>query len=73
MSMWQLICNNEVVDTVDLKTNVYEEAHTYFRLKKNLGNKPFNDLFIVKEYTRPKKPVGNVKWWKDETTKLDDF
>jgi len=73
MSMWQLLCNNEVVDTVNLKTDVYEEAHTYYRLRKNLNNKSFNDLFIVKEYIRPRKPVGNVKWWRDETTKLDDF
>jgi len=71
--MWQLLCNNEVVDTVNLKTDVYEEAHTYYRLRKNLNNKSFNDLFIVKEYIRPRKPVGNVKWWRDETTKLDDF
>jgi hypothetical protein len=71
--MWQLLCNNEVVDTVNLKTDVYEEAHTYYRLRKNLNNKSFNDLFIVKEYIRPRKHVGNVKWWRDETTKLDDF
>jgi hypothetical protein len=73
MGMWQLLCNNEVVDTVNLKTSVYEEAHTYFRLRKNLDNDSFNILFIVKEYIEPEKPIGNVKWWKEESTKLDDF
>ncbi|GEM_PF-4832308 len=73
MSMWELVCNGETIDRVDLKTKEYEEAHTYFRLRKNLNNKSFNDLFIVKEYTIPKKPVGNVNWWRDESTKLDDF
>lgn len=73
MGMWQLLCNNEVVDTVNLKTSVYEEAHTYFRLRKNLDNDSFNILFIVKEYIEPENPIGNVKWWKEESTKLDDF
>ena len=73
MGMWQLLCNNEVVDTVNLKTSVYEEAHTYFRLRKNLDNDSFNILFIVKEYIETEKPIGNVKWWKEESTKLDDF
>ena len=73
MSMWELVCNGETVDRVDLKTNVYEEAHTYFRLRKNLNSRSFNDLFIVKEYERPKKSLGNIEWWKGEPTKLDDF
>ena len=41
MGTWQLLCNEEVVDTVDLKTNIYEEAHTYFRLRKNLKPEDF--------------------------------
>ena len=53
MCMWQLLCNEEVVDTVDLKTDKYEEAHTYFRLRKNLDNEGFNRIFIVKEYIKP--------------------
>ncbi len=73
MSMWELVCNGETVDRVDLKTDVYEEAHTYFRLRKNLGSKPFNDLFIVKEYKRPKRNLGNIEWWRGESKKLDDF
>lgn len=73
MGMWQLLCNEEVVDTVDLKTDKYEEAHTYFRLRKNLDNEGFNRIFIVKEYIKPKKSIGNIRWWKDESVKLDDF
>ena len=73
MGMWQLLCNEEVVDTVDLKTEKYEEAHTYFRLQKNLDNEGFNRIFIVKEYIKPKKSIGNIRWWKDESVKLDDF
>ena len=73
MGMWQLLCNEEVVDTVDLKTDKYEEAHTYFRLRKNLDNEGFNRIFIVKEYVRPRKPIGEVKGWEGESTKLDDF
>jgi|TARA_B110000977_G_C10871119_1_gene413625 hypothetical protein len=73
MSTWQLLCGEEVIDTVSLKTDNYEEAHTYFRLRKNLDNDTFNKLFLVKEYTRPQKPIGNVEWWKSEPNKLDDF
>ena len=39
MSMWELLIKNEVVDRVDLKTSEYNEAHSYFRLIKNLSNK----------------------------------
>ena len=52
MSTWQLLCSEEVIDTVSLKTDNYEEAHTYFRLRKNLDNDTFNKLFLVKEYTK---------------------
>ena len=77
MGTWQLFVNGttyiEPIDTVDLKTDIYEEAHTYFRLRKNLNNEAFNKLFIVKEYIKLKRTMGNVEWWKGEATKLDDF
>ena len=57
MSMWELLINNEVIDRVDLNTDKYEEAHTYFRLRKNLDNEGFNRIFIVKEYIKPKKSI----------------
>tara|TARA_B110001454_G_C12601928_1_gene384848 strand:+ start:56 stop:289 length:234 start_codon:yes stop_codon:yes gene_type:complete len=77
MGTWQLFVNGttyiEPIDTVDLKTDIYEEAHTYFRLRKHLDSKIFNKLFVVKEYVSSKKQLGNVEWWKGEVTKLDDF
>ena len=73
MSMWELLINDEVIDRVDLNTDKYEEAHTYIRLRKNLKPEPFNDMFVVREYVQPKKSIGNIKWWKGEPTKLDDF
>jgi|TARA_B110000263_G_C15177006_1_gene449732 hypothetical protein len=80
MSTWQLLINSsnnknnkEAVDTVNLNTTVFEEAHTYFRLRKNLDSETFNKLFIVKEYIKPSRTMGNVEWWKGEATKLDDF
>ena len=77
MSTWQLFTVNsdetEAVDTVSLQTDIYEEAHTYFRLRKNLDGETFNKLFIVKEYIPQNKSLGKVEWWKGEPTKLDDF
>ena len=73
MGIWQLLLNNEAVDTVDLKTESYEEAHTYFRLRKHLDAESFNKLFVVKKYKRKQKPVGPIEWWKDTNTNLDDF
>ena len=73
MSTWQLLCGDEVIDTVNLKTDNYEEAHTYYRLRKNLDNDTFNKLFIVKEYIKPVRPMGKIEWWKGEPNQLDDF
>ena len=73
MSTWQLFSNDEVIDTKQLQTSNYEDAHTYFRLQKNLDRDVFNKLFIVKEYIKPKKTMGKVEWWKGESTRLDDF
>ena len=79
MSTWQLFSNDEVIDTKQLQTSNYEDAHTYFRLQKNLDSDVFNKLFIVKEYIKPKKTMGKVEWWRwgggwgGESTRLDDF
>ena len=27
----------------------------------------------LKKELKKEKPIGEVKWWKDETTKLDEF
>ena len=28
---------------------------------------------LLKKEPKKEKPVGEVKWWKDESTKLDEF
>jgi len=73
MSMWELLVNGEVIDRISLETNKYEEAHTYFRLRKNLDSKSFNDLFIVKEHKNrtSSTPFKSISWWKDENMNLD--
>ena len=71
MSMWELLVNGEVIDRMDLKTDKYDEAHTYFRLRKNLNIKSFDNIFKVRKYVQLEKPVGDIKWWKEENTKLD--
>ena len=58
MGIWQLLLNDEAVDTVDLKTESYEEAHTYFRLRKHLDAESFNKLFVVKKNKRKRKQLG---------------
>ena len=73
MSMWELLIKNEVVDRVDLKTSEYNEAHSYFRLIKILSNKSFNEIFKVRKCVKLKQPLGEVKWWKDESATLDEF
>jgi hypothetical protein len=37
--------------------------------RKKLEEKDFDNIFKVK----PNPPVGRYKWWKEETTELDDF
>ena len=28
---------------------------------------------LLKKEPKKVKPIGRIKWWKDESTKLDDF
>jgi hypothetical protein len=28
---------------------------------------------LLKREPKKKTPIGRIKWWKDESTKLDDF
>ena len=83
MSTWQLLCNrelysntdaesiDEIIDTVNLRTNKYEEAHTYFRLRKNLDKKAFDNIFTVRQYKSSTTSVRGYQWWKDESKNLD--
>ena len=65
----------EVVDTIDFTegpthTANIQGAKSYFMARKMLKEKDFDNLFTVK----PKPYVGReYKWWKEESTDLDDF
>ena len=61
MSMWELLINNEVIDRVDLNTDKYEEAHTYFRLRKNLKKLGKKMMKIGKMMMKKMKKKWNPK------------
>jgi hypothetical protein len=71
MSIWELRVAEEVIDRLDLKTDKYEEAHTYFRLRKNLDKKAFDNIFTVRQYKSSTTNVRGYQWWKDESKNLD--
>ena len=56
---------NEMLGTANI-----QGAKSYFMARKMLKEKDFDNLFTVK----PKPYVGReYKWWKEESTDLDDF
>ena len=75
---YQLVMKNtrEVVTVTDRKVFGLNEAKAYYVRMKQLKEKDFDKLYQVEEYKRPKgiPPVHReIKWWKDESTELDDF
>jgi hypothetical protein len=60
--------DEEVIDASDLPNK--EEAKIYFMGRKQLKEKDFDNLFVVKKKPYTEKPY---KWWKEESTNLDDF
>ena len=75
---YQLVMKNtrEVVTVTDSKVFGLNEAKAYYIRMKQLKEKEFDKLYVVEEYKRPKgmPPVHReIKWWRDETTNLDDF
>jgi hypothetical protein len=64
------ILDEEVIDALDLPTK--EEAKIYFMGRKQLKEKDFDNLFVVEKKPHITK-VKPYKWWKEESTKLDDF
>ena len=75
---YQLVMKNtrEVVTVTDRKVFGLNEAKAYYVRMKQLKEKDFDKLYEVEEYKRPKgiPPVHReIKWWKDESTELDDF
>ena len=75
---YQLVMKNtgEIITITDRKLFGLNEAKTYYVRMKQLKEKEFDKLYVVEKYKRPKgmPPVHKeIKWWRDETTNLDDF
>lgn len=74
---FELVSKNteEVIYTVDLADIWLNGAKTYFMKDKQLDKEEFDKLFIVrvKEETKPVLSNSKVKWWEEESTKLDEF
>ena len=75
---YQLVMKNtgEIITITDRKLFGLDESKTYYIRMKQLKEKDFDKLYTVEEYKRPKgmPPVHKeIKWWRDETTNLDDF
>ena len=75
---YQLVMKNtgEIITITDRKLFGLDEAKVYYVRMKQLKEKEFDKLYVVEEYKRPKgmPPVHKeIKWWRDETTNLDDF
>ena len=62
------IRGKEVVDASDLPNK--DEAKIYFMGRKQLKENDFDNLFVVEKKPYTEKPY---KWWKEESTDLDDF
>ena len=69
------LLNKEVIDVVDIYQGMdtvgFEMAKAYFVSRKQLDEKEFDKLFVVKN--KPLDAVGRYDWWKEENPKLDDF
>ena len=62
-----IISTNEVVDTVELASEVgITGATTYFRLRKDLPQKEFDKIWVVKAHY----PGDN--WWKEDKIIIDE-
>ena len=75
---YQLVMKNtgEIITITDRKLFGLDEAKAYYIRMKQLKEKDFDKLYAVEKYKRPKgmPPVHKeIKWWRDETTNLDDF
>ena len=75
---YQLVMINtgEIITVTDRKVFGLDEAKAYYVRMKQLKEKDFDKLYVVEKYKRPKgmPPVHKeIKWWRDETTNLDDF
>ena len=73
-----------IVTVTDSQIFGLNEAKAYYIRMKQLKEKEFDKLYTVEEYKQPKGTASihpgqrawrarEIKWWKDESTKLDDF
>ena len=65
-----------IVTVTDSQIFGLNEAKAYYIQVKQLKEKEFDKLYVVEKYKRPKgmPPIHReIKWWKDESTELDDF
>ena len=82
---YQLVTKNtgDIITVTDRKVFGLNEAKAYYIRMKQLKEKEFDKLYTVEEYKRPKgmpavhKEINmsstHIPWWKDESTKMDDF
>ena len=75
---FQLVMKNtgDIITVTDSRVFGLDEAKSYYVRMKQLKEEEFDKLYEVEEYRRPKgmPPVDReIKWWKEESTKLDDF
>ena len=64
---------NEVVDTKDLSDIWLNGARTFFKEQKRLSDESFDELFKVRQKKEPTLNRRTYKWWKEESTKLEDL
>ena len=62
--------DNELVDVLEMHDIDIKGAKAYFMSRKILEEKDFDNLFKVKVNSPVNRPY---KWWKEESTDLDDF
>ena len=75
---YQLAMKNtgEIITVTDRRVFGLDEAKAYYIRMKQSKEKDFDKLYTVEEYKRPKgmPSIGRgIRWWEDESTKLDDF
>ncbi len=64
---------NEVIDTKDLSDIWLNGAKTYFKQQKRLKREAFDELYEVREKSQPMLNTRTYKWWKEESTELEEF
>ena len=65
---------DNIVDRVELGSEVgISGAKTFFKLQKKLEGDAFDELYEVREKSQPMLNTRTYKWWKEESTELEEF